>query len=182
MGNVATLCKSGEAEQCLGDAQESYCTWCMTNRKEPTAETRFDFTLNELAKMIFGPSWEDAYPAQRNYLEKCLRIDGEQAPSTDIKVLKKLNNFLVYFPSEYTAHTRAVRTPKLNNRELLRTVDNGILPHWGIKPFWETLNEIICIGLPCSLFDFFAGRARSSICNISSNRFIEQCRFLTDVT
>ena len=56
LGNVATLCKPGKADQCFREAQEAYHEWCTDKGQEPSAETRFDFTLNELSKMVFGPS------------------------------------------------------------------------------------------------------------------------------
>ena len=101
LGHVGSLMKPGAAENAFNSAQDAYQAWCTNTGTAPVPRTRFKYTLNEIAKMVFGPSWADSYLAQRHYLEKCFQMDGKEIPSEEIRDLKELNEFLPYFPLQH---------------------------------------------------------------------------------
>ena len=98
--------------------------------------------MNAIAKMVFGPSWADAYPAERHYLETCFQMNGKTVPSEEVRDLRELNEFLPHFPYNIE-EDGANRPTAISDPELLRIGKRGMLPKYdlalrrqGYRP-WE---------------------------------------------
>ena len=98
LGHVGSLMKPGEAENAFNKAQTDYDQWCIASTTAPDARTRFDYTMNEISKLVFGPSWADAYRAEHHYLGTCFQMNGRTVPLEEVRDLRELNGFLPFFP------------------------------------------------------------------------------------